>query len=127
MHPTLTTPNELTNFLETLKSLEPLVYAANAGATRAHFETLLAPHFWEIAASGKRYSRDYVLDELEKRQQNPFEQEWHTSDHYMQLMADDLYLFHYILHQPTRKSQRVSFWRRINNTWQLDFHQGTVI
>lgn len=127
MHPTLITPNTLVDVLESLKPLEPLIYVANAGATREHFETLLAPHFWEIAASGKRYSRAYVLDELEKRQQNPFEQAWHTSDHYLQVMADDLYLFHYILHQPTRKSQRVSLWRRVNNAWQLDFHQGTVV
>jgi hypothetical protein len=126
MQPALTTDPVLLPLLEALKPLEPLIYVANDGASRAHFEGLLAPTFWEVAASGKRYSRDYVLSELEKRQLNPFEQAWHTTDYHLQQVASDLYLLHYILHQPTRVTQRSSLWKQCGSHWQLMYHQGTV-
>lgn len=125
--PQLNTPNELQSLLQTIKPLEPLIYVANAGANRAFFDALLAPDFWEIAASGKRYSRAYVLSELEKRQQNPYPQAWHTTDHYLQRITDQLYLYTYTLHQPTRISQRTSLWCKTEASLQLLYHQGTIV
>jgi len=127
MQPQLNTPSELQYLLEIIKPFEPLVYVANAGANRAFFEALLAPDFWEIGASGKRYSREYVLGELEKRQQNPYSQAWHTTDHYLQKIANQLYLYTYTLHQPTRVSQRTSLWHKTETSLQLLYHQGTVV
>jgi len=125
--PCLQTPPHLLPILALLKPLEPLIYAANNGKTRDYFESLLAPEFWEIAASGKRYSRAYVLSALADRQQNPFEQAWHTSAHYLQAIADDLYLLSYTLHQPSRISERSSLWRQSEGKWQLIYHQGTAV
>lgn len=127
MQPKLATVPALLPILETLKPLEPLIYAANDGQTRAYFEQLLAPYFWEIAASGRRYSRDYVLDTLEKRQQQPYAQDWETTDYYLQAVAPDLYLITYTLHQPTRVSARSSLWQNKPEGWQMLYHQGTVI
>jgi len=127
MHPKLITDPTLYFHLNQIKLLEPLIYAANEGANRTYFQKLLSPNFWEIAASGKRYCRDYVLDELEKRQQNPFPQTWHTTDHYLQRIAEQLYLYSYTLHQPTRISQRTSLWLQSEDGWQLVYHQGTVV
>ncbi len=126
MTPTLITSDEHLAILEALKPLEPLIYVANAGASREHFEALLAPEFWEIAASGKRYSREYVINTLEERQQKPFKQAWHTSDYFLQPLANQFFLLTYTLHQPTRISQRTSLWRSVGDTWQLVYHQGTV-
>jgi hypothetical protein len=39
------------------------------GTTRAHFENITTADFWEVGASGRRYSREDVLAELERRQQ----------------------------------------------------------
>ncbi|MEH2274974.1 MAG: hypothetical protein V7K40_09355 [Nostoc sp.] len=36
--------------------------------------------FWEVRASGCRYSRDNILDTLEKRYENPTEEIWETKD-----------------------------------------------
>ena len=128
MHaPDLITPTDLLAVQEALKPLEPLVYAANAGKTRDYFDTLLAPEFWEVAASGRRYSRDYVLDSLEARQQNPFDQEWKTSDYFVQQLATDLFLITYRLHQPTRVSARTSLWRKTQQGWQFVYHQGSTV
>ncbi len=127
MQPTLTTAPNLQAIQEALKPLEPLIYAANAGKTRAYFEELLAPEFWEIAASGRRYSRAYVLDSLEARQQNPFEQEWQTTDYFVQQLAADLYLITYRLHQPTRISLRTSLWRKTAKGWSFVYHHGATV
>lgn len=126
MTPNLKTPEALQPILQMLKKLEPLVYAANDGHKREYFEKLLAPEFWEIAASGQRYSRAYVLDALAERQQNPFEQDWKAEDYYLQQLAADLYLMTYTLHQPTRVSQRTSLWKRNDDHWQFVYHQGST-
>lgn len=127
MQPVLTTAPHLQPVLEALKPLEPLVYAANAGKTRDYFEQLLAPEFWEVAASGRRYSRAYVLDALEARQQCPFEQVWKITDYFVQQLADDLYLITYMLHQPTRVSARTSLWRKTDGGWLFIYHHGATV
>lgn len=126
MNPILKTETALLPILAALKPLEPLIYAANDGANRAYFEELLAPTFWEVAASGRRYSREFVINELEKRQQNPFTQAWRTSDYHLQQVATELYLLSYMLHQPTRVTARSSLWKQCKGKWQLMYHQGTV-
>jgi hypothetical protein len=45
LEPKLHTPDHLRPVLSALSALEPLIYAANAGARRDHFERLLAPGF----------------------------------------------------------------------------------
>lgn len=127
MEPILLIEKQLQPLLSVLKTLEPLIYAANAGKTRDYFEALLAEDFWEVGASGLRYSRDYVLGELEKRQQNPREEAWHTSGEHVQQLSETYFLFTYTLHQPTRLSRRASIWRREGGRWQLGYHQGTVV
>ena len=113
--------------LTQLQQLEPLIYAANAGATRAHFEALLAPDFWEVGASGQRYEREFVLQTLAARQANPFEQVWSTTSHELKPLASDLYLYTYTLIQPTRVSRRATLWRRVPQGWQMVYHQGTPV
>lgn len=113
--------------LQTLMSLEPLIYAANDGHDRRHFDALLAPDFWEVGASGQRYSREFVLDTLEKRQLQPFEEAWEASEHRLQEIAPMHYLLTYTLRQPTRVSRRATLWRVSEQGWQMVYHQGTVV
>lgn len=127
MQPNLQTPAALQDALRQLKPLEPLIYAANAGKTRAYFDALLAPEFWEISASGLRYSRDYVLDTLSARQQKPYAEAWQTTDHYLQQLASDLFLITYQLHQPTRLSARTSLWRKTSAGWLFVYHHGATV
>jgi hypothetical protein len=110
-----------------LRQLEPLIYAANAGATRSHFEALLAPDFWEVGASGQRYEREFVLQTLASRQAQPFEQAWSTTSHEVKRLAPDLYLHTYTLTQPTRVSRRATLWRLMPQGWQMVYHQGTPV
>src|SRR6201985_1807479 len=62
---TCTDPN-LLPVLEELKRREPIFHTPEFGASRADFEKATAPEYWETGASGRRYSREFVLNELEK-------------------------------------------------------------
>jgi len=126
MEPELMITPALLPILEELKPLEPLIYAANAGKKTAYFEHLLAPEFWEVGASGRRYSREYVLYELEKREKNPINEAWHADCYHLQQLDKTHYLITYTLHQPTRISQRASLWRKEGERWLFVYHQGTV-
>jgi len=84
--------------------------------------------FWEIGASGRRYSRDFVLEELEKRFSAPHEDTWETRDFRCQRIANDVYLLTYTLIQNgTRVSRRSTIWRRVDHEWKAVFHQGTLV
>lgn len=118
---------ELAPVLAVLRTLEPLIYAANAGANRAHFDALLAPDFWEVGGSGQVYDRAFVLDTLEARQRQPREEAWHTFDHQVRRIDAHHFLLTYALQQPTRLSRRATLWRRTTNGWQMVYHQGTPV
>jgi hypothetical protein len=89
---------------------------------------MMAPEFWEVGASGRRYSREFVLAELEKRFAEPHEDAWRTSEFRCQRLAQDLYLLTYTLVQgDERVTRRTTIWRRTVDGWKIVFHQGTVV
>jgi len=118
---------ECLKMIDELKQLEPLIYAANDGKTREHFENLLVSNFWEIGASGKKYDRDFVLATLEQRNKNPIDEKWQTSDFKIRQIEDSHFLFTYLLQQPTRLSQRATLWQRTSAGWKMVYHQGTPV
>jgi hypothetical protein len=86
---------------------------------------MLDADFWEIGASGRRYSKEYVLTELEKRRQHSDEDIWETSDFHCRKLAADVYLLTYTLIQnKIRKTRRSTLWNRTEVGWKIMFHQG---
>ena len=69
--PHFATPPELAEILAELARREPIFHRPELGTTRADFEKMTVEDFWETGASGRRYSRAVVLDELEKRYATP--------------------------------------------------------
>jgi len=65
--PSLATDAALLGTLQELRQREPIFHRLVLGTTRADFDRLMTPDFWEVGASGRRYSRDYVLDQPERR------------------------------------------------------------
>ena len=64
MEPDLITESRLKFILQELLKREPIFHHPEFGVTKADFESMLTPEFWEVGASGKRYSKKYVLDIL---------------------------------------------------------------
>lgn len=127
MEPNLVTAPALRSVLKELMAREPLFHRPEVASSRADFERMIDAHFWEVGASGRRYSRDYVLDMLEERLENPVEDEWETRDAHCLEIAPDQFLLTYTLQQGARVTRRSSIWRRVNGQWRVLFHQGTVV
>jgi hypothetical protein len=114
--------------LEELMQREPVFHRLESGTRRADLENMTDPQFVEVGASGRRYGRDYVLDLLEKRFENPGADVWQTSDFHCVELARDTYLVTYtLLQQKRRVTRRSSIWRRTAQGWKIVYHQGTVV
>jgi hypothetical protein len=128
MEPSLTTDPTLLDVLGELISREPVFHRPEYGTTTADFENMMAPDFWEVGASGRRYGREYVLAELEKRYAGEYVDKWESHDFHCRRLAGDVYLLTYTLLQNNeRKTRRATIWQRTPTGWKVVFHQGTVV
>ena len=125
--PDLITAAEHATVLEELRQREPVFHRPEFGTTRAEFENVMDEAFWEIGASGRRYSREYVLDVLEARWRDPPLDRWEAYDFHCSQIAVGNYLLTYTLKQEDRLTRRTSIWRKTDEGWKILFHQGTVV
>jgi hypothetical protein len=125
--PTLSTAAHLRAVLEELKRREPIFHRPEWGTTRADFENMTDPAFWEVGASGRRYSREFILDTLEDRALKGYEDIWETLDFHCLDIAPENYLVTYTLLQGARVTRRATLWRRTSSGWKILYHQGTVV
>jgi hypothetical protein len=111
-----------------LAAREPIFHRVELGTSRADFERMTDERFWEVGASGRVYSRDFVLETLANRQLNPVEETWVVTDFACRPVATDVFLATYQLEQHgERLSRRATLWRHSAAGWQALYHQGTLI
>jgi hypothetical protein len=110
-----------------LAAREPLFHHPEFGTSRADFEAKVAPEFWEIGASGTRYSKAFILETLADRHAKPVTESYVVTDFACQELSPNLYLATYRLDHVGRLSQRSTIWRYGGGVWQAVFHQGTLI
>lgn len=113
-----------------LRDREPVFHRPEHGTSRANFEAMTVPDYWEVGASGRVYDRPVCLEELERRYADaaydPLEG-LEVSDFAVREAGADTWLATYQLLQGERRTRRVSVWRRTIAGWVLVYHQGTVI
>jgi hypothetical protein len=127
MEPTLTTDPALQDVLDQLIAREPIFHRPEHGTTRGDFESMTEPDFWEVGASGRRYSREFVLETVTERYTTPHDDPWQTHGFQCREIAPDNYLLTYTLHQGERVTRRSTIWRRRAGGWRIVYHQGTVV
>ncbi|HVG28390.1 MAG TPA: hypothetical protein VM864_01585 [Pyrinomonadaceae bacterium] len=127
MEPNLITDPKISGVLDELIRREPIFHRPEFGTTRADFERMTEATFWEVGASGRRYGRQYVLDELERRYANRAQDDWQTHDFHCLEIAADNYLLTYTLNQGGRLTRRSTIWRRTAEGWKIVYHQGTLV
>jgi hypothetical protein len=128
MEPVLITPPELESNLAELSSLEPIFHWPPSKMSRAELEKMTADDFWETGASGRRYSRQFVLNVLEQRRSAPQAMVWKISDCHCRKLAGDVYLLTYTLLQDNvRLTRRSTIWQKSSEGWKIIYHQGTVV
>ena len=128
MEPKLETDPELAGVLGELSAREPIFHRPEFGATRADFENMTAADFWEVGASGRRYSREYVLHVLEKRCPVSNGDIWEARDFHCTKLADNVFLLTYtLLQDDSRVTRRATVWQRTSEGWKVVYHQGTIV
>lgn len=128
MEPSLITDPALAGVLDELINREPIFHRPELGTARTDFENMTLTDFWEVGASGRRYSREFVLDELEKRYRQPHADVWETSGFHCRRLAQDVYLLTYtLLQNKQRKTRRSTIWQNTPAGWKIVYHQGTIV
>jgi hypothetical protein len=128
MEPTLVTDPDLQEVLAELVRREPIFHRAEFGTTRADFEKMTAEDYWETGASGRRYTRQFVLDGLEERFSVPHADVWETSEFQCRRLGEDTYLLTYtLLQEHVRLTRRSTIWRSTPDGWKIVYHQGTMV
>lgn len=121
------TAPEVLEVLEELKRREPIFHRPEFGTTRRDFEHMTDDSYWEVGASGRRYSREFVLKSLDSRIPQPEETTWETKEFHCLQIAPDNFLLTYTLHQGLRVTRRATIWRRTTSGWKIVYHQGTIV
>jgi hypothetical protein len=110
-----------------LRPLEPIFHTREFGTTPADFERRMAADYFEVGASGRRYSRDFILANLADR---PLEDAtaagWECSDFGLRRLGAETFLLTYTLRQWQRVTRRATVWRKAERGWQIVYHQGTM-
>ncbi|MBS0185615.1 MAG: DUF4440 domain-containing protein [Proteobacteria bacterium] len=116
--------------LEDLKSREPIFHHPRKfGRTKQDILNQMCDEFWEIGASGHVYTKQDILETLLERYNDPeYKDLWEAKDFELIQIALDTYLLTYVLIQDIRRvTRRSTLWRRVNDSWKILFHQGTII
>lgn len=122
------TKPDLLPILEELRHREPIFHTPAFGTTRADFEHTMAPDYWEIGASGRRYSRDFILQTLTTTPPtDAVSAGWQSSDHALRRLGPDTYLLTYTLWQAERFTRRSTIWQSTAEGWRILYHQGTIV
>ncbi|HEY1578958.1 MAG TPA: hypothetical protein VGF82_17945 [Terracidiphilus sp.] len=124
---TATAP-EFVPLLEDLRQREPIFHTERFGRSLEDFNRGTAPDFWEVGASGRRYSRDFILD-MRSRESlvDADEAGWTATGFALRRLGPDCYLLTYTLDQSGRLTRRATIWERVAEDWRVVYHQGTVI
>jgi hypothetical protein len=118
---------DLLVIFEQLRRREPIFHTPEFGSTVAEFGNVMAPGYWEVGASGRRYSREFILRMFEDNPPvNAATEEWETSGFGCRRIGPDTYLMTYTLRQKMRVTRRCTIWQGNAERWQILYHQGTV-
>jgi hypothetical protein len=119
---------ELQTILEELRSREPIFHTPRFGRSLEDFERATTPDFWEVGASGRRYSRAFILglrirDELVDADNAG----WKASGFALRRLGPECFLLTYTLDQAGRLTRRATIWEKAGETWRILYRQGTVV
>ena len=114
--------------LEELRQREPIFHTLAFASSPAEYERATAPDYWEVGASGRRYSRDFILEAM-YTEQPPLADSlgWKSWDHAVRQLGSDTYLITYVLQQGARLTRRATIWQSTSDGWRILYHQGTVV
>lgn len=113
---------------EELCQLEPIFHTETFGASAEEFSRRMSSDYWEVGASGRRYSRAFILEQAAKiALANAATCGWKTSEFGLKQLGTQTFLLTYKLDQNGRLTRRATIWKKNEEGWQILYHQGTII
>lgn len=114
-------PPELITVFEELRLREPIFHVPE-------FPTVMASDYWEVGASGRRYSREFILRHFEEHPPvDAVAAGWQCSEYGLRQVGPDTFLITYTLRQGERITRRGTVWQRSGDGWIALYHQGTIV
>ena len=114
--------------LEELRSREPIFHTQRFGRSLEDFQRSTALDFWEVGASGRRYSRDFILSMRAKDELVDADTAgWKTSAFGLRRLGEKTFLLTYTLDQAGRLTRRATIWEETQEGWRILYHQGTIV
>jgi GNAT superfamily N-acetyltransferase len=110
-----------------LAALEPVLHTEASRPHAGRVDALLAPTFFEIGASGRRYSREDVVAVLDRRVAEGTFEPLQAGEFRCTRLDGGCFLVTYLLSEGERVTRRSSAWRHDAGRWQILYHQGTVV
>jgi hypothetical protein len=115
--------------LEELRSSELSALDPTVRSSPGLLSRLLADDFIEFGSSGKIYDKQQIIDQLQSRSSA----EYSVTNLQVELLSSSIALVTYRCFRSSQIdrgkniSLRSSIWRKGNESWQMVFHQGTLI
>lgn len=107
-----------------VEDLERSLLTAPVRRSRSALETLLHPDFIEVGATGRRWSRDELLDALVLEEgADPVEAEQFE----VREVTPDVVLLTFLSDPRRRAARRSSIWRCDDGQRRMLYHQGTPL
>lgn len=109
---------------EALQKLEESLWRSETRFDREYMHRILAEDFFEFGRSGRKWSRDEVLEYHEE------EIKAELTDMGVHFIDEKVALVTYISktqYEELEISNRSSLWSKIDGEWKLRFHQGTAV
>jgi hypothetical protein len=118
----------LQRVLDELCSREPIFHTERFGRSLEDFERSTAPDFWEVGASGRRYSRNFILGMRSRGALVDADPAgWKATGFGLRQLGPDCFLLTYTLDQAGRLTRRATVWERFGEDWRIRYHQGTTV
>jgi len=121
---------EVLPILDELRRREPIFHTPEFGLTAIEIERATAPEYWEVGASGRRYSREFILAWAKDSLAHFVAAQdagWQTADFGLRRLGPDTYLLTYTLDQAGRRTRRATIWQSTETGWRILYPQGTLI
>jgi|CXWL01.1.fsa_nt_gi hypothetical protein len=111
--------------IDQLRELEESLWRPETRFDREYMDKVLASEFFEFGRSGRRYTREQILD-------TPSEEikvELPHEDFRINIIDEKTYLVTYtskVMYEELEIANRSSLWTKTETGWKLWFHQGTA-
>ncbi|MDR7330105.1 nuclear transport factor 2 family protein [Corynebacterium guangdongense] len=108
--------------LEHVLHLERELQTPSVRRDRERLTELLHPDFVEFGASGRRWDRDAMLDDVERDRRVI-----HIKKLEARTLAEDLIQVFWQSKINEHRARRSSLWKRTGGTWRIIHHQATPL